>query len=252
MGFVRWCWVKGSPNQVFDSRGKRDYSKYRQRCISPLLPRRLIWSVQKIFPEICQRREDWERSINYPGIESSATRYIMVWVFGMKYEIWNEFETFTQVYEALLLLVQKEVICSKRKISAIILVLDIAATMVGGTRIYWGDQKRLHWSKFTWFLGFLLSGVSETGARTTIWYKTDNLGSFKEMTNVHQGWKEKGEVVTFWEGRKWRGNGDRPSDFHRMKTGVDSTIEPRFLGTYLTEKLFPHYTCHASATAQSN
>ena len=173
-------------------------------------------------------------------------------VFSIRYEIWNEFETFTQVYEALLLPVQTEVICSKRKISAIILVLDIAATMVGGTRIYWGDQKRLHWSKFTWFLGFLLSGVSKTGARTTIWYKTDNLGSFKEMTNVHQGWKEKGEVVTFWEGRKWRGNGDRPSDFHRMKTGVDSTIEPRFLGTYLTEKLFPHYTCHASATAQSN
>ena len=88
MGFVRWCWVKGSPNQVFDSLGKRDYSKYRQRCISPLLPRRLIWSVQKIFPEICQRREDWERSINYPGIESSASRYIIEFlVWNMKW-IW--------------------------------------------------------------------------------------------------------------------------------------------------------------------
>ena len=124
------------------------------------------------------------------------------------YEIWNEFESFTQVYEALLLLVQTEVICSKRKISAIILVLDIAATMVGGTRIYWGDQERLLWSKFTWFLRVLLSGVSKTAATTTISYKTNNLGSFKEMTNVHQGWKEKGEVVTFWEGRKWRGNGE--------------------------------------------
>ena len=158
MGFVRWCWVKGLPNQDFDSLGKRDYSKYRQRCISPLLPRRLIWSVQKIFPEICQRREDWERSINYPGIESFASRYIMVWVFGMKYEM--NLRHSRRFIKAILLLVQTEVICSKRKISAIILVLDIAATMVGGTRIYWGDQKRLHWSKFTWFLGVLLSGVS--------------------------------------------------------------------------------------------
>ena len=167
MGFVRWCWVKGSPNQVFDSLGKRDYSKYRQRCISPLLPRRLIWSVQKIFPEICQRREDWERSINYPGIESFASRYIMVWVFGMKYEMnLRHSRRFMRPYcfwfkrRWNVRSIQTEVICSKRKISAIILVLDIAATMVGGTRIYWGDQKRLHWSKFTWFLGVLLSGVS--------------------------------------------------------------------------------------------
>ena len=52
------------------------------------LLRRLIWSVQKIFPEICQRREDWERSINYPGIESSASRYIIEFlVWNMKYEM---------------------------------------------------------------------------------------------------------------------------------------------------------------------
>ena len=133
-------------------------------------------------------------AINYPGIESSASRYIieflvwnMKWIWVIRAGLWGHIagDLF------------------KTKISAMILVPDIAATMVGGTRIYWGDQERLLWSKFAWFLRFLLSGVSKAAATTTISYKTNNLGSFKEMTNVHQGWKEKGEVVTFWEGRKW-------------------------------------------------
>ena len=50
--------------------------------------------------------------------------------------------------------------------------------------------------------GFCFLGFLRRGPRQPFEILTNNLGSFKEMTNVHQGWKEKGEVVTFLEGRK--------------------------------------------------
>ena len=165
------------------------------------LLRRLIWSVQKIFPEICQRREDWERSINYPGIESSASRYIIEFlVWNMKYEMnLSHSRRFMRSY-------------CRWSVQNKNFGHDPSPRYRGNhgwrNKDILGGQERLLWSKFTWFLRFLLSGVSKTAATTTISYKTNNLGSFKEMTNVHQGWKEKGEVVTFWEGRKWRGNGE--------------------------------------------
>ena len=194
MGFVPWCWVKGSPNQVFTLVGKeiiQNIDKDVFLAPAPNLERseNISWnmSTSRRLGAIHQlSRDRIIRQQVYHRVFS------MKWIWVIRAGLWGH--------------VAGDLF--KTKISAMILVLDIPATMVGGTRIYWGDQERLLWSKFTWFLRFLLSGVSKTAATATISYKTNNLGSFKEVTNVHQGWKEKGEVVTFWEGRKWRGNGE--------------------------------------------
>ena len=132
----------------------------------------------------------------------------------------------------------------KTKISAMILVLDIAATMVGGTRIYWGAKKGCSGRNLRDFCGFCFLGFLRRRPRQPFHIKLIILDlSRKWQMFIKVGRKR--EKLWLFEREGNEGvmeNGDGRSDFHRIGT---KQLSPDFFRSLFDRKAFSalHLPC---------